>query len=435
MQQKITPPRKLQGFMELDGMKQLKFEEMLSKIKQVFEGACFVPIDSPVLELSSVLLAKSGGDIDKEIYRFTKGSSDMCMRYDFTVPLARYVAMNQNSLSFPFKRFQIGKNYRGERPQKGRFREFYQCDADIIGSEDLPLFADAECVALYPKAFESLNLECVVEISNRKLLAGIFEENKISNTTQVLTILDKSSKIGKEETLRLLNELNLPSKTSELLFNFTSICGDFEKTFMLCKEFCNNETFKTGLNELKLINEYLILMGINKNSFVFNMGIIRGHDYYTGTVFETFLKDNKSLGAVGAGGRYDNLASCFTNQKMPGVGMSIGLTRLFDALDKNNMFENLKKSPVEVCVIPLGETLNTCIALNEFLRKNNIKSDISFEERNFKNKLKEANKKEIPFVVIVGEEEEKKQIFTIKNMQNSTQQKLSKEEIVKVVKN
>lgn len=434
--QKLITPRRLQGFNELDPMRQLQFDQMITKIKDVFEHHCFVPLDSPVLELSEILLAKSGGDIDKEIYRFSKGSTDMCMRYDFTVPLARYVAMNQNTLDFPFKRYQIGKNYRGERPQKGRFREFYQCDADVIGSESLPLVYDAECIALYPECFKALGFDIIVEISDRNILNGIIADVKQEEkTNEILTLLDKIDKLGRETIKEELSTLGIPESDCEKLLLVADNKGSIGDLLSKIENLSSNEVFVKGLNNLKEIDAYLNAFGVNQNNYIYNLSIIRGHNYYTGTVFEVFLKGHRDFGALGGGGRYENLAEYYTDRKLPGVGMSIGLSRLFDLFVNNGLLPEPKKSITEVSIIPLGNTLNNCIALATSLRKNDIKSEVACENRSFKSKMKDANKREIPYIIVVGEDEVASGKYSFKNMTTGEQQSLTLEEIINQLKN
>ena len=431
MQNRKIVPRKLAGFWELEPEKELLFETMLDKIKQVFLKYAFLPLDTPVMELSEILLAKSGGDIDKEIYRITKGSTDACLRYDFTVPLARYVAMNEGSLTFPFKRFQIGKVYRGERPQKGRYREFYQCDADIIGNEKLSMVADAECICLYKDIFASLGLKGVVEISSRKLLFSLVEDLGLKEKfNQIATILDKFDKIGEKEVSLLLQELDICEKSTNSLIGFVSIKGDFENIEKSLNFVSKSTAFKEALEQLKQLDQFLKSMNA-ENSYTFNMGIIRGHNYYTGTVFEAYLDGKRSLGAVGGGGRYDDLASYFSERKLPGVGMSIGISRLFDICLQNNLLDSSFTAKNKLSIIPLGDTLNQCLALCSQIRKEGIACDVMFEEKSFKSKLKDANRLGVPFVVIVGEDEVASGKFAVKNMETGEQKLLSKEELIK----
>ena len=431
---KVTP-RRLAGFIELPPMHQLQFDEMMVKIKKVFQTHCFVPLDTPVLELSEILLAKSGGDIDKEVYRFSKGSTDMCMRYDFTVPLARYVAMNINELNFPFKRYQMGKVYRGERPQKGRLREFYQCDADIIGLDNLPLPADAECISLAKECFDALNLETVTEISDRNLLSGLIEDLKLQHlTNNILILLDKLDKIGKEKVLEGLAELGIKQEDCQKLSNLVLIQGSLSHILPSLKSFSDNERFISGINNLIELDGLLKSFGLKESDYNFNLSIIRGHNYYTGTVFESYLKNHRDWPALCGGGRFENLANYYTDKNLPGVGMSIGLSRVFDLLCTNNLLPAIKQSLTDLFIIPLGDTINHCISLSSLFIKNNINCEVAFDNKSFKNKLKEANKRGVEYVLIVGEDEVNSKLYTLKNMRTSTQKILSSDEIIKILK-
>lgn len=418
---KLITPRKLQGFWELMPNEELVFEDILDKLKNVFKNNCFLPLDTPNVEYSEILLAKSGGDLDKEIYRFTKGDNDICLRYDLTVPLARFVSMNYNILDFPFKRFQIGKVYRGERPQKGRFREFYQCDADIIG-ESLPLTYDAECIKLYEPCFKALNLETIVEISNRKILAGFFESLGLENkTVDLMIVVDKVDKLSKDDIISLLKENGLNDKQIDDLFTILNAKGSFEEIKNKIKNITDNSTFQEGLSELEIVNSRLQAMRMRDDTYCFNLAIVRGHNYYTGTVFEAYIKGKRNLGAIGGGGRYDNLCGHFIDKQVQGVGMSIGITRLFDILRTENMID-FNTSSVDVGIITFDEeTLNYGLSLMTELRENGIKADVLNEEKSFKAKMKEANRKQIPFIIICGEDELKSNTYTLKNMETSTQ--------------
>ena len=418
---KLITPRKLQGFWELMPNEELVFEDILDKLKNVFKNNCFLPLDTPNVEYSEILLAKSGGDLDKEIYRFTKGDNDICLRYDLTVPLARFVSMNYNILDFPFKRFQIGKVYRGERPQKGRFREFYQCDADIIG-ESLPLTYDAECIKLYEPCFKALNLETIVEISNRKILAGFFESLGLENKTiDLMIVVDKVDKLSKDDIISLLKENGLNDNQIDDLFTILNAKGSFEEIKNKIKNITDNSTFQEGLSELEIVNSRLQAMRMRDDTYCFNLAIVRGHNYYTGTVFEAYIKGKRNLGAIGGGGRYDNLCGHFIDKQVQGVGMSIGITRLFDILRTENMID-FNTSSVDVGIITFDEeTLNYGLSLMAQLRENGIKADVLNEEKSFKAKMKEANRKQIPFIIICGEDELKSNTYTLKNMETSTQ--------------
>lgn len=430
---KLITPRKLSGFMELPPYKQLILDEMISKIKNVYEKHAFMPLDTPVLEYSEILMAKSGGAIDKEVYNFKKGDTDICMRYDLTVPLARYVAMNANEISFPFKRYQIGKVYRGEKAQKGRFREFIQCDADIVGLDELPIVADAECLALVDKVFAALNLKILNHISNRNILFGYCEALGYSDKVQdILTILDKINKIGKENTIEELIKLDVKNEDCDNLINLTLKAGSFGQILKEIEDLTDNATYQKGVNELKEVYSYLTAMGVNEDNYILDIGIIRGQNYYTGTVFEAMIPQHPEFMTVCGGGRYDNLAGYYTDKKMPGVGLSIGLTRLFDLLDQNNMLPEFKVTNIDLQLIPMGDTLCECLTLQKFFSEKCV-CDVNYENRSFKSKMKEANRKKIPYIIVVGENEVKSKIYALKNMNTGEQWNLSKEECIKKI--
>ena len=430
---KLITPRKLSGFMELPPYKQLILDEMISKIKNVYEKHAFMPLDTPVLEYSEILMAKSGGAIDKEVYNFKKGDTDICMRYDLTVPLARYVAMNANEISFPFKRYQIGKVYRGEKAQKGRFREFIQCDADIVGLDELPIVADAECLALVDKVFAALNLKILNHISNRNILFGYCEALGYSDKVQdILTILDKINKIGKENTIEELIKLDVKNEDCDNLINLTLKAGSFGQILKEIKNLTDNVTYQKGVSELKEVYSYLTAMGVNEDNYILDIGIIRGQNYYTGTVFEAMIPRHPEFMTVCGGGRYDNLAGYYTDKKMPGVGLSIGLTRLFDLLDQNNMLPEFKVTNIDLQLIPMGDTLCECLTLQKFFSEKCV-CDVNYENRSFKSKMKEANRKKIPYIIVVGENEVKSKIYALKNMNTGEQWNLSKEECIKKI--
>ena len=433
MNNNLITPKKLQGFWELMPKEQMFFSRLLNSIEKVFQDNCFLPLDTPILEYSETLLAKSGGDTDKEIYRFTKGSTDMCMRYDLTVPLARFVAMHKNELNFPFKRYQIGKVYRGERPQKGRFREFYQCDADIIGDGELSLIADAECVRLFEKCYEALDLDVTVEVSNRKILSGYISEiGKTDKTIDILIVMDKIEKLPIEEIMFQLKELGLNEKECTGLISIIKTSGNLDEVSQKLKKKKKNELFLTGIEELETLGKTLCAMGAKKIKY--NLAIIRGHNYYTGTVFESFLTGRKELGALGGGGRFENLCGYFSKDKMPGVGMSVGITRLFNLLMQENYFDTSSSSELDCAIINFDNTLLEGIALAEKLRVLGIRADCLYENKSFKSKMKESNKRQIKYVIIVGEDEVKSERYALKNMQTGEQVTLSLSEIVEKLK-
>jgi len=422
-----TKARTLAGFMELEPSKQIVFNNMKEKIKSVFELNGLSPMDTPILEYSEVLLAKAGGETEKQIYRFTKGENDICMRFDLTVPFAKYSAIFENQLIFPFKRYQIGKVYRGERTQKGRLREFYQCDMDIIDEGELSIYADAECLSVLSQIFESLDYYIKIRVSNRKLLSGALSfYNLQEKSAEILNILDKQDKIGPEKTLEELSKIT--TKSNEIL-HLTAI-DSVEK---LQKIDINNEVFNQGVEE---INELFNILKIlkPKNEVVLDLRIIRGLDYYTGTIFEANLLGLCEPISVGGGGRYDNLAENYTNKKLAGVGVSIGLSRLFDVLDKNNLLKFTNTSFSKVAIIPLGDTLNHCFELSRVLKNNNVSNEVLYFNKSFKNKLNYANRKKVPYIIVVGEKEIKAQIYGLKNMETGKVIEDKLENLIKILK-
>ena len=329
-------PRTLAGFMELLPEEQILFEQMKQKIEKTYQKFGFLPLDTPIIELSEVLLAKAGGETEKQIYRFNKGDTDLSLRFDLTVPLAKFVAKNYGNLSFPFRRYQIGKVYRGEKAQKGRFREFYQCDIDIIGDGELSILNDAEIPNVIYTIFKELGFDdFTIRINNRKLLNGLFESlSQNENATEILRIIDKIEIIGKEAVIEELEKISVSKDSINKILEFIEIDGTTdEKISKLQNLNIENEMFKIGLEEITETIKYIRIFGIPENNFKLDLTIARGLDYYTGTVYETFLNEHREIGSVCSGGRYENLAEYYTNKKLPGIGISIGLTRLFYVLN------------------------------------------------------------------------------------------------------
>ena len=341
-----TEPRTLPGFMELLPSEQILFNQMKSTIEDTYKRFGFLPLDTPVIELSEVLLAKAGGETEKQIYRFNKGDHDLSLRFDLTVPLAKYVAKNYGNLSFPFRRYQIGKVYRGERTQKGRFREFYQCDIDIIGDGELDLINDAELPSVIYTIFTKLGFQnFTIRINNRKILNGLFESLELTDkATEILRIIDKIDKIGKDAVIEELEKIEVNKEAINKIMEFIAIEGTSDEKLQKLKELkIENETYKKGVEELEYVVKHMRLFEIPENNFSVDLTIARGLDYYTGTVYETFLNDYRELGSVCSGGRYENLAEHYTDKKLPGVGISIGLTRLFYKLNEMNLIKADKK--------------------------------------------------------------------------------------------
>ena len=429
-----TEPRTLAGFMELMPNEQILFEQIKQKIERTYQKFGFLPLDTPILELSEVLLAKAGGETEKQIYRFEKGDTDISMRFDLTVPLAKYVAKNYGNLSFPFRRYQIGKVYRGERTQKGRFREFYQCDIDIIGDGELSIINDAELPSVIYNVFKELGFnDFTIKINNRKILNGLFESlNQKENAVEILRIIDKIEKIGKEAVIEELEKIGVPEESINKIIDFIEIDGTTdEKLQKLIDLNIENETFTTGLNELVQVVKYVRIFGIPDENFMVDLTIARGLDYYTGTVYETFLNQYRELGSVCSGGRYENLAEYYTDKNLPGVGISIGLTRLFYKLNELKLIKADKKSVAEVLIVPMVEDMSVPIKLASTLRNNGINTEIFLNDKKLKAKMKYADKLEIPYVIVVGEDEIKAETIKIKNMKTGEEKEVKMNEIAK----
>ena len=427
-----TEPRTLSGFMELLPNDQILFNQIMNTIEETYQRFGFLPLDTPIIELSEVLLAKAGGETEKQIYRFNKGDNDLSLRFDLTVPLAKYVAKNYGNLSFPFRRYQIGKVYRGERTQKGRFREFYQCDIDIIGDGELDLINDAELPSVIYMIFTKLGFnDFTIKINNRKLLNGLFIEiGQKDNSVEILRIIDKIDKIGKEAVIEELEKLNIGKEQIEKIINFIEIDGNNnEKLEKLRTLNIENDIFNKGLEELEFVYTNMKLFGIPENNIKLDLTIARGLDYYTGTVYETFLNDYRELGSVCSGGRYENLAENYTDKKLPGVGISIGLTRLFYKLNELNLIKAEKKSISDVLIIPMVEDLSVPIKVANVLRNNGINTEIYLNNKKLKAKFKYADKLEIPYVIVIGEDEIEKQVIKLKNMQTGEEKEIKIEDI------
>ena len=427
----------LPGFMELLPNEQILFNQMKQKIQQVYEKYGFLPIDTPVIEAAEVLLAKAGGETEKQIYRFNKGENDLALRFDLTVPLAKYVSLYYHSLNFPFKRYQIGKVYRGEKAQKGRYREFYQCDIDIIGDNELNIIHDAEIPSIIYDTFNELGFKkFTICINNRKILNGIFEALELTNNSvEIMRIIDKIEKIGKENIIKELENLGISKEKINTIMNLILFNGTTDEKLKILEEISiDNEIFNQGKEELKKVVEYIRMFNIPDNNFTVDFTIARGLDYYTGTVYETFLDDYKKLGSVCSGGRYDNLADYYTDKKLPGVGISIGLSRFFYQLKEENIIKEDKCSVSEVMVIPMNKEFKECIEIANILRKNNINVDIYLEDKKIKNKFKYTDKLQIPYAIVIGEDEIKNKIVSFKNMITGEQENLTIEQVIEKIK-
>ena len=431
----IVEPRTLAGTMELLPKEQILFDEIKNKIETAYKSYGFLPLDTPVIESASVLLAKAGGETEKQIYRFAKGDSEICLRFDLTVPLAKYVAANMNDLAFPFKRYQIGKVYRGEKAQKGRYREFYQCDIDTIGKDTLSLKNDAEYPAVIYSIFKNLDFgDFKINLNNRKIVNGFLQELDLMDVREdIMRLIDKFYKIG-EENVRLTLKLDYGVADDKIkrIMDFVMIQGETDDQIKMLKQLdISNETYKKGVEELEEVVKYIRLQGVPDTNFGINLSIVRGLDYYTGTVYETFLTDYPSLGSVCSGGRFDNLAEYYTNQKLPGVGISIGLTRLFYQLCENNIIKSDKTSVSDVLILPMDDSaMDKAYMIASRIRLNNINCQMYVEDAKFKNKMAYADKLNVPYVIIIGEDEVNNNYVTLKDMKNRTQEQVADNNLV-----
>ena len=435
----IIKPRTMSGFMELLPGKQIRFEKMTEILRSTYASYGFAPLDTPAIEDAQILLAKGGGETEKQIYRFTKGDSDLALRFDLTVPLAKYVALHYNDLAFPFRRFQISKVYRGERAQRGRFREFYQADIDIIGDGKLDILNEAEIPAIIYKVFRGFGLSRFqIRVNNRKILNGFYALLGLSERSgDIMRTVDKLDKIGAEKVKAiLLEECGMTENEAEEILKFIAIQGSNAQVLSALEGYTGrNELFDQGLEELKAVTANLSAFGVPEENFAVDLTIARGLDYYTGTVYETTLLDHPEIGSVCSGGRYDNLAGYYIDKQLPGVGISIGLTRLFYVLDEQGLLNpELPSAPADALVLPMTTDPAPAIALAETLRSGGIRVQLYGEQKKFKQKLAYANKLEVPFAVLLGEDEIAEGMCSVKNMKTGEQVKLTPAEAAVYIK-
>ena len=426
---KMTP-RTLSGFMELLPAPQQQMERIMEVLRRTYSLYGFTPLDTPVIESSDVLLAKGGGETEKQIYRFQKGDADLALRFDLTVPLAKYVALHYNDLTFPFRRYQIGKVYRGERAQRGRFREFYQADIDIIGDGKLSIVNEAEIPSIIYKTFSTLGLKRFqIRVNNRKILNGFYAMLGLTEKSgDIMRTVDKLDKIGPEKVKAILmdEEIALSEEQASEILKFIAITGTNEEVLAALEGYQNrNEVFDEGLTELNTVVKYLAAFGVPAENFAVDLTIARGLDYYTGTVYETTLLDHPEIGSVCSGGRYDNLAEYYTDKQLPGVGISIGLTRLFYVLGEQGMLNpDLPTAPADVLILPMTDDLSAAIGFATALRENGIRAQIHGENKKFKQKISYADKLGIPYVIFLGEDEINAGVVACKDMATGEQTKL-----------
>lgn len=432
-------PRTLSGFMELLPAPQQQMERIMEILRNTYSLYGFTPLDTPIIESAEVLLAKGGGETEKQIYRFQKGDSDLALRFDLTVPLAKYVALHYGELQFPFRRYQIGKVYRGERAQRGRFREFYQADIDIIGDGKLDIINEAEIPSIIYRTFSQLGLtRFQIRVNNRKILNGFYSMVGLADKSQdVMRTVDKLDKIGAEKVKTLLMEdIGVAEDVANQVLDFIAIGGSNQEVLAALEGYqSKDELFDTGLEELSTVVRYLSAFGVPEENFAVDLTIARGLDYYTGTVYETTMLDHPEIGSVCSGGRYDNLAEYYTDKQLPGVGISIGLTRLFYVLGEQGMLNpDLPTAAADVLVIPMGEEQQGyAIATATALREAGIRTQLYAEKKKFKARITYAAKMGIPYAMFLGETEEQDKVVALKDLNKGEQVTVSFEEAVKLI--
>ena len=433
----IIKPRTLSGFMELLPAKQDRMERMMEVLRKTYASFGFAALDTPAIEDAQILLAKGGGETEKQIYRFQKGDSDLALRFDLTVPLAKYVALHYNELAFPFRRYQISKVYRGERAQRGRFREFYQADIDIIGDGKLDIMNEAEIPAIIYKVFRGFGLtRFQIRVNNRKILNGFYAMQGLSEKSgDIMRTVDKLDKIGAEKVRAiLLDNDGLTEAQADEILKFIAITGTNAEVIAALEGYAGkHELFDAGLTELKAVTANLAAFGVPEENFAVDLTIARGLDYYTGTVYETALLDHPEIGSVCSGGRYDNLAGYYIDKALPGVGISIGLTRLFYVLDEQGLLNpELPSAPADALVLPMGD-IAPAIALAESLRAGGLRVQLYAEQKKFKQKMSYCDKLGVPYAILLGEDEIAAGKCSVKDMRSGEQVTVTAEEAVQII--
>ncbi len=432
--------RTLSGFMELLPADQAKMERFMEVLRKTYSLYGFTALDTPVIEAAEVLLAKGGGETEKQIYRFMKGDTDLALRFDLTVPLAKYVAINYANLSFPFRRYQIGKVYRGERAQRGRFREFYQADIDIIGDGKLDIINEAEIPSVIYRTFSRLGLtKFVIRVNNRKILNGFYGMLGLADKAgDIMRTVDKLDKIGAEKVKAILmgEEIAISEEAADEILRFIAISGSNAEVLTALEGYRGrNEVFDTGLDELKAVTGYLPEFGVPEENFAVDLTIARGLDYYTGTVYETLMVEHPEIGSVCSGGRYDNLAGYYTDKSLPGVGISIGVTRLFYVLQEQGLLsDEIVSAPAEALVIPMTEDIGYAVKTATILRDAGVRTQLYTEKKKFKARMSYASKLGFPYAVLIGEDEMAEGVVALKDMQSGEQLKVAPEAAAEIIK-
>lgn len=431
----MVQPSTLPGMMELLPEDQMVFDTIKRRIEDVFIKNAFFSIDTPAIEKLDVLLSKGGGETSKQVYRIDSSKKNQGLRFDLTVPLAKYVSMYMQDLAFPFRRYQIAKVYRGERNQKGRYKEFYQCDIDIIGNEKLSLYNDAEIVNCMYEALKSIDVpDFEFQFNNRKLLNGYFSDLGIEDFESCFRIIDKLDKIGIDNVKEELSKINLDDEKIDSILSFLRIDGTNQEIIEKLESLnIDNELFICGLEELKFVYDDILSLGVSPDNIKINLSITRGLDYYTGSVFETFFKEYREIGSICSGGRYDSLANNFTKSKLPGVGMSIGLTRLFYQLQELNLVKG-QQTNFDCIIIPMKGYEKNAVKLMNDLRSSSVRCMSYLEDDKLKKKFNYADKLSVKYVIIIGQDEVEQNKFTLRNMENGNQELLELNQIIEKLK-
>ena len=450
----MIKPRTPPGVMELLPRDQIAFQQMLDTIRRNFERFGFLPVETPVFELSEVLLTKTGGETERQVYFVQStgalnnsaesggGTPEMALRFDLTVPLARYVAEHEHDLSFPFRRYQMQRVYRGERAQRGRFREFYQCDIDVIGKDALSVRYDAELPAVIFAVFSELAIgKFTIQLNNRKLMRGFFENLGVIDAEQQMAVLrevDKLDKRGADYVRTTLTgeSFGLSEDVVTRILAFVQIRSDSHADALAKLHALGHgsASFEQGISELRETLELVRALGVPESHYAINLSIARGLDYYTGTVYETLLDDYPQIGSICSGGRYENLANHYTKSKLPGVGISIGLTRLFWQLQDAGLI-NTADSSVQVLVSQMDEArLPAYLAIASDLRRAGLNTEVQLEPRKLAKQFQYADKAGIRFVVIMGEDEEARDVVSVKDLRRGEQFEVARHDLARTLR-
>ena len=438
----IIQPTILSGFMELLPEDQVKFNRMKAIVEKNFQAFGFWPLDTPAIEKTEILFSKGGGETAKQVFRIERDehSQDQALRFDLTVPLARYVAQHNQDLAFPFRRYQISKVWRGERSQKGRYREFYQADIDIIGRESLSLWNDAEIPAVIYNIFCDMGLtQATFHINNRRLLNGFFLSIGVEDLEESLRAIDKLAKIGRDGVQEILEDLGQTPDQIAQIFDFVEDAGSNEETLKKLQAMEESgkmtEAFSQGFKDLSQVYAHMQALGIAEENIKIDLSITRGLDYYTGMVYETFIKGYESIGSVCSGGRYDNLSSNFSNENFPGVGISIGLTRLFYQLSQADLIHFSEDKFIQALILPMSEEdSDFAVTILNKLRGEGVTCQLYTEKGKMKKKFSYADKLNAAYAIIIGESERKKGKLSVKNLATGDQSIYTVEEVLELFK-